>query len=89
MGGLNHSDTETLAARWLRHNSRITAKEALLELVLGLTEKEASELLDYLNLLHNPDDLSADEIEAVKPWRDAAAWGETMSLPELRGLLSG
>lgn len=67
----------------------MTAKDALLELVVGLTEKEASELLDYLNLRQDPDELSADEIEAVKRSRDAAARGETMSLAELRAFLAG
>ena len=44
----------------------MTAKEALLGIVQGLTEEEAEGLIDLLNLHADPDELTAEELAAIQ-----------------------
>jgi len=41
---------------------QMTAKQALIEAVNGMTEEEAEDLLDLLNMRDDPDELSPDEV---------------------------
>ena len=62
----------------------MTAKQALREIVETLTEEEAEQLLDYLNMLADPDELTAEEQERVRLSREAAARGDVITLEEWR-----
>ena len=62
----------------------MTAKESLREIVETLTEEEAEQLLDYLNMLADPDELTAEELEAVRRGQQAAERGDYVTLEEWR-----
>ena len=44
----------------------MTAKEALLGIVQGLTEEEAEDLIDLLNMHEDPDELTDDELAEIR-----------------------
>jgi hypothetical protein len=62
----------------------MTAKQALREIVETLTEEEAEQLLDYLNMLADPDELSEEELAEVVEIERRMKQGEYVSLGELR-----
>ncbi len=62
----------------------MTAKESLRQLIDEMTNEEAEELLDYLNLLADPDTLTADELTRVVEGEAAIERGEFLTLRELR-----
>jgi predicted house-cleaning noncanonical NTP pyrophosphatase (MazG superfamily) len=62
----------------------MTAKQALREIVETLTEEEAEQLLDYLNMLADPDELSPEELERVRLSRESAERGDFITLEEWR-----
>ena len=65
----------------------MTAKEALLLIVQGLTEEEAENLIDLLNLHADPDDATEEELAAVRESHEAIARGDYVTLDELEALL--
>ncbi len=62
----------------------MTAKESLRQLIDEMTNEEAEELLDYLNLLADPDKLTEDELARVVEAEAAIERGEFLTLRELR-----
>ena len=60
------------------------AKAELIAMVQGLTESEAERLLDYINNLNDPDELTpeemADHLEAMAEYER----GETISFEEVK-----
>lgn len=62
----------------------MTAKERLRQVVEGLSEEEAEDLLDYLNLLADPNTLDADELAAVEAAEAEIARGEYVTLEEIQ-----
>ena len=66
----------------------MTAKEALLGIVSELTEEEAEDLLDLLNMHGDPDELTEDELAAVQRSHAAVAVGDFVTLDELEALLA-
>ncbi len=66
----------------------MTAKEALLGIVSELTEEEAEDLIDLLNMHADPDELTAEELAAVHRSHAAIARGEGVTLEELEALLA-
>lgn len=62
----------------------MTAKESLRQLIDEMSDEEAEELLDYLNLLADPDSLTEDELAKVLEAEAAIARGEFLTLKELR-----
>lgn len=62
----------------------VTAKESLRQLIDEMTNEEAEELLDYLNLLADPDKLTEDELARVVEAEAAIERGEFLTLRELR-----
>ena len=66
----------------------MTAKEALLGIVSELTEEEAEDLLDLLNMDADPDELTEDELAAVQSSHAAVAVGDFVTLDELEALLA-
>jgi hypothetical protein len=67
----------------------MTVKEELHQIIDVLSDEEAEELLDYLNLRADPDTLAPDEIERMKAADAEIARGEYVTLDEIRrrGLL--
>ena len=66
----------------------MTAKEALLGIVQGLTEEEAEDLIDLLNMHEDPDELTDDELAAVRASHEAIEHGDFVTLDELEALLA-
>lgn len=66
----------------------MTAKEVLLDRIPELTEELAADLLDYLNLLVDPDEASEEDLMAVQEGRAALERGECIDLDAVRKLLS-
>jgi hypothetical protein len=62
----------------------MTAKEELLELVDSLTEDEILELIDFINLQHDPDDLTAEELAEVEEGLAAIRRGEYKTHDQLK-----
>lgn len=60
----------------------MTAKELLRERVEEMTEDEASDLLDFLALQDDPDELSEADIAAALEGRAAFARGEFITQAE-------
>jgi predicted transcriptional regulator len=60
----------------------MTAKEQLRERIDEMTEDEASELLDFLALQDDPDELSEADIAAVKRGLDEIARGDFVTQAE-------
>lgn len=54
----------------------MTAKEAVLQRVREMSEDEAAELLDYLQMLADPDTLDAEEMAEVEEAEREFARGE-------------
>jgi hypothetical protein len=63
---------------------RETTKETLHRVIDTLTEEQALDLLDYLNLQADPDTLSPEELKAVREGEAAIARGEYVTLEQLR-----
>lgn len=61
-----------------------TAKQALHEMIEAMSEKEAEDLLDYLNLLADPDELTEEELRDIEVARQEIARGEYVTLEEFR-----
>ncbi|HLZ69169.1 MAG TPA: hypothetical protein VKV26_04585 [Dehalococcoidia bacterium] len=59
-------------------------KEELHQIVDALSEEEAEELLDFLNLRADPDTLTPDELARVEAAEQAAAAGDYVTLEEWR-----
>ena len=66
----------------------MTAKEALLGIVQGLTEEEAEDLIDLMNMHEDPDELTEDEFAAVRASHEAIVRGDFVTLDELEALLA-
>ena len=62
----------------------MTAKESLRQLIEEMTDEEAEELLDYLNLLADPDTLTEQEMARVAEAEAAMERGDFLTLKELR-----
>ncbi|MGI8551576.1 MAG: hypothetical protein ACR2PL_12455 [Dehalococcoidia bacterium] len=62
----------------------MTTKETLHQIVEGLSEKDAEDLLDYLNMRADPDTLTAGEIDAVEAAEAEIARGEYITLNEIQ-----
>lgn len=65
----------------------MTAKEMLRDRVEEMTEDEASDLLDFLALQDDPDELSEEDIAAVERGRAEIARGEYVTLDQLEAEL--
>lgn len=64
------------------------AKDELLDRIPELSEDTANDLLDYLNLLLDPDEASEEDLEAVRIGREAISRGEGLDLDAVRRLLT-
>lgn len=53
-------------------------------MVETMTEEEAEQLLDYLNMLADPDELTEDELAEVMEAERRMKQGEFVTLAELR-----
>jgi len=60
------------------------AHEALLEAVPTLSEEEAEDLLDRINLLHSPDEQTEEDIRLVLKGREAIERGDSETLEQLK-----
>lgn len=61
----------------------MTVKEELHQIIDGLTDEEAEELLDYLNLRADPDTLTPEELARVQAADAEIARGEYVTLEEI------
>jgi hypothetical protein len=61
-----------------------SVKQELHELIETLSAEDAADLLDYINMRLDPDELTPEEEEAVLRARDEFERGETMSGEQLR-----
>ena len=66
----------------------MTAKEALLGIGSGLTEEEAEDLLDLPNMHADQDEMTEDELAAVRRSHAAVAAGDFVTLDELEALFA-
>jgi len=60
------------------------AKETLRDIIDDLTEEEAEELLDFLNMQADPDTLTPEEEARVRSAHEAAMRGEYFTFEELK-----
>ncbi|HNM79383.1 MAG TPA: hypothetical protein PKI89_13500 [Tepidiformaceae bacterium] len=60
-----------------------TLKEELHSLIERLSDEEAEQMLDYINMRLDPDELTPEEVEAVLAARREFERGETVTLAEL------
>ncbi len=60
----------------------MTTKETLRRIIEKLSEEEAQDLLDYLNLQADPDTLSEAELKAVREGQAAIARGDYELIPK-------
>ena len=60
------------------------AYEALLEAVSTLSEEEAEDLLDRINLLRSPNEQTEEDIRLVLKGREAIARGDFVTLEQLK-----
>ena len=65
----------------------MTVKETLRRIIKGLSEEEAQDLLDYLNLQADPDGLSEGELKLAREGERAIAKGDSVTLEQLNGEL--
>lgn len=65
-----------------------SAKDAIYRIVDALSEEEAEDLLDYLNMRADPDVLEEAERERMDAARAEIARGEFATLEEIRRRLS-
>lgn len=61
-----------------------SAKDTIYHLIEGLSEEEAEDLLDYLNLRADPDSLTAEELRQVAEGREELAHGEYVTLDQIQ-----
>ena len=59
-------------------------KQELHELIDGLSPEEAVEMLDYINMLLDPDELTEEEEAAFERARGELERGETISHEDLK-----
>ena len=59
-------------------------KDELHQIIDVLTDEEAEELLDYLNMRADPDTLTPEELARVQRAEKAAAEGDYVTLEEWR-----
>jgi len=62
----------------------MTAKQALRERIDAMSEEEAEDLLDFLNLQDEPDTLTDEELERTRRIREEMARGEYITIEELK-----
>ncbi len=62
----------------------MTAKESLRRIIEGVTEEQAQDLLDYLNLRADPDTLGDKESRLVGKGETAIARGDFVTLDQLK-----
>ena len=62
----------------------VSAKQELHELIESLSAEDAAELLDYINMRLDPDELTPEEEEAVLQAREELERGETTSHADLK-----
>ncbi len=62
----------------------MTVKEAIYQRVSEMSEEAAADLLDYLALLSDPDELSDEEMAEVKRTLEEMRGGEFVSLEALK-----
>lgn len=72
----------------MRHMSSPTLKEELHSLIEQLSDEEAEQILDFINMRLDPDELTEEEVQAVLRARDELERAETMTLDELNKELS-
>ncbi len=65
----------------------MTVKEAIYQRVSEMSEAEAADLLDYLALLSDPDELTEDELAEVKQTLEEMRGGGFITLEALRAEL--
>ena len=65
----------------------MTPKGVLRERVAEMTEAEASDLLDFLALQADPDELSEEDIAAVERGRAETTRGDYVTLEQLKAEL--
>lgn len=73
----------------MRYNSRmatkqLTAKEALVNAIMAMTDDEAEDLLDYLELQADPGDLTEEEHKRILTIDAEVERGEYVTLEELK-----
>lgn len=64
-----------------------SAKQDLHRLIDAMTQEEAEDLLDFINLQNEPDTLTPEEEEAVAEGKAQIARGEYVTLEELEAEL--
>jgi len=62
----------------------MTAKQALREAIESLTEDQAENLLDYVNMLLDPDELTEEEFQEVMRAEAEVKAGKYITLEELK-----
>ena len=60
-----------------------TLKEELHSLIEQLSDEEAEQILDYINMRLDPDELTEEEVQAVLRAREEVERGETVTLDQL------
>ena len=60
------------------------AKETLRDIIDDLTEEEAEELLDFLNMRADPDTLTPEEEARVRAAHEAAMKGDYVAFEEVK-----
>lgn len=60
-----------------------TLKEELHSLIEQLSDEEAEQILDYINMRLDPDELTEEEVQAVLRAREELERGETVTLDQL------
>jgi hypothetical protein len=64
--------------------AELTAKQKMRKIVDAMSEEEAERLLDYLNMLADPDELTEEELREVEEADARIDAGEYVTLAELR-----
>ncbi|MPZ22092.1 MAG: hypothetical protein GEU28_00770 [Dehalococcoidia bacterium] len=64
-----------------------STKDAIRRIIDGMSNEEAERLLDYLNMLADPHELSEDERARVEAAEERMGRGEYSTLRELQGEL--
>jgi hypothetical protein len=64
--------------------AELTAKQKMRKIVDAMSEEEAERLLDYLNLLADPDELTEEELREVEEADARIDAGQYVTLAELR-----
>lgn len=67
----------------------MTTKDRLHELVDALSEEDALDLLDYLQMTDEPDELSSEELHELQEIEAEMRRGEYVTLEQLRTSLRG